>query len=105
MCLGKDTVTDLLRFCGEGLLASELENLLRKETENNLNFEQFIKTQHMQQNHSKIKGIRKNVKLLRHVKVKFSILLTLRKIPKLHLINYTLFFVSNAFFQPSLSVV
>ena len=41
----------------------------------------------MQKNHSKFKGIRKNVKLLKHVKLKSSIQFTLRKISKFHL-NY-----------------
>ena len=87
MCLGKYSVTGLLRFCGEYLRASEIENLFRKEIESKLNFEQLIKTQHMQKNHSKIKDIRKNVKPLKHVKLKSSVQFTLSKISKFYL-NY-----------------
>ena len=36
MCLGKDSVSDLLRFCGENLVASEIDN--------KLNFENHIKS-------------------------------------------------------------
>ena len=45
MCLGKDTVNDLLpKLCVEDLEASELETFLGIETDNKLNFESHIKT-------------------------------------------------------------
>ena len=44
MCLGKDSVSDLLRFCGEDLEASELETVLGIEIDNKLNFEKHIKS-------------------------------------------------------------
>ena len=43
MCLGKDSVTDLLRFCGEDLEASKLKTVLGIQTDNKLNFENHIK--------------------------------------------------------------
>ena len=44
MCLGKDYVSDLLRFCGEVLKTSELETVLRIQIDNKLNFENHIKS-------------------------------------------------------------
>ena len=44
MCLGKDSVSDLLRFCGEDLEASEFETVLGIEIDNKLNFEKHIKS-------------------------------------------------------------
>ena len=44
MCLGKDFAGDLLRFCGEDLVASELETVLGIQTDNKLNFENQIKS-------------------------------------------------------------
>ena len=42
MCPGKDSVSDLLRFCGEELEASELETVLGVQIDNKLNFENHI---------------------------------------------------------------
>ena len=42
ICLGKDSVTDLLRFCGEVLETSELETVLGIQIDNKLNFENHI---------------------------------------------------------------
>ena len=39
-CLGKDSVSGLLRFCGENHEASELETVL--QTDNKLNFEKHL---------------------------------------------------------------
>ena len=44
MCLGKDSASDLLRFCGEDLVASELETVLEIQTDNKLNFGNHIKS-------------------------------------------------------------
>ena len=44
MCLGKDSVSDLLRLCGEYLETSELETVLRIQIDNKLNFESYIKS-------------------------------------------------------------
>ena len=44
MCLGKDYVSDLLRFCGEVLENSELKTLLGIQIDNKLNFENHIKS-------------------------------------------------------------
>ena len=44
MCLGKDSVVDLLRLCGEDLAASELETVLGIQIDNKLNFENHIKS-------------------------------------------------------------
>ena len=44
MCLGKDSAGDLLRFCGEDLVASELETVLGIQIDNKLNFESRIKS-------------------------------------------------------------
>ena len=44
MCLGKDSASDLLRFCGEDLVASELETVLGKQIDSKLNFENHIKS-------------------------------------------------------------
>ena len=44
MCLGKDSAGDLLRFCGEDLVASELETVLGIQIDNKLNFENHIKS-------------------------------------------------------------
>ena len=44
MCLGKDSVSDLLRFCGGDLEASELETVLGIDIDNKLNFEKHIKS-------------------------------------------------------------
>ena len=43
MCLVKDSASDLLRFFGEDLVASELETVLRIQIYNKLNFENHIK--------------------------------------------------------------
>ena len=43
MCLGKDPVSDLPRFCGEDLEASELETVLGIQIDNKLNFEKDVK--------------------------------------------------------------
>ena len=44
MCRGKDSVSDLLRFCREDLEASELKTVLGIQTDNKLNFENHIKS-------------------------------------------------------------
>ena len=44
MYLGKDSRSDLLRFCGEDLVASELETVLGIQIDNKLNFENHIKS-------------------------------------------------------------
>ena len=44
MCLGKDSVSDLLRFCGEVLEASKFETVLGVQIDNKLNFENHIKS-------------------------------------------------------------
>ena len=44
MCLGKDSVSDLLRFCGEDLEASQLETVLGIQIDNKLDFENHIKS-------------------------------------------------------------
>ena len=44
MCLGKDSASDLLRFCGEDLVSSELESVLGLQVDNKLNFENHIKS-------------------------------------------------------------
>ena len=44
MCLGKDSASDLLRFCGLDLVASELETVLGIQIDNKLNFENHIKS-------------------------------------------------------------
>ena len=44
MCLGKDSAGDLPRFCGEDLVASELETVLGIQINNKLNFENHIKS-------------------------------------------------------------
>ena len=44
MCLRKDSTSDLLRFCGEDLVASEIETVLGIQTDNKLNFENHIKS-------------------------------------------------------------
>ena len=44
MCLGKDSLSDLLRFCGEDLEASELVTVLEIQIDNKLNFENYIKS-------------------------------------------------------------
>ena len=44
MCLGKDSASDLLRFCGEDLVASELETVLGIQTDSKLNLENHIKS-------------------------------------------------------------
>ena len=43
MCLGKDSLSDLLRFCKENLEVSELETVLGKQIDSKLNFENHIK--------------------------------------------------------------
>ena len=44
MCLRKDSASDLLRFCGEDLVASELKTVLEIQIDNKLNFENHIKS-------------------------------------------------------------
>ena len=44
MSLGKDFESDLLRFCGEVLEASELETVLEIQIDNKLNFKNHIKS-------------------------------------------------------------
>ena len=44
MCIGKDSAGDLLRCCGEDLVASELETVLGIQIDNKLNFENHIKS-------------------------------------------------------------
>ena len=44
MCLGKDSASHLLRFCGEDLVTSELETVLGIQIDNKLNFENHIKS-------------------------------------------------------------
>ena len=44
MCLGKNHVSDSLRFCGEVLEASEIETVLGIQIDNKLNFENHIKS-------------------------------------------------------------
>ena len=44
MCLRKDSLRDLLRFCGQDLEGSELETILRKQIDKKLNFEKHIKS-------------------------------------------------------------
>ena len=38
MCLGKDSLSDLLRFCGEDLETGELETVLEIQLDNKVNF-------------------------------------------------------------------
>ena len=42
LCLGKDPASDLLRFCGEDLVAGELETVLGIQIDNKLNFENYL---------------------------------------------------------------
>ena len=44
MSLGKDSVSDSLRFCGEVLEGGELETVLGIQIDNKLNFENRIKS-------------------------------------------------------------
>ena len=44
MSLGKDSVSDSLRFCGEVLEGGEFETILGIQIENKLNFENRIKS-------------------------------------------------------------
>ena len=44
MSLGKDSVSDSQRFCGEVLEGSELETVLGIQIDNKLNFENRIKS-------------------------------------------------------------
>ena len=41
-CLGKDSVSDLLRVCGEDLESSERETVLKMQSGNKLNFKNHI---------------------------------------------------------------
>ena len=43
VCLGKDSAGNLLRFCGEDLIASQPETVLGIQIDNNLNFENHVK--------------------------------------------------------------
>ena len=43
MCLGKDSVTALLRFCRQDLEVSEFETIIAIQIDNKLNFENHIK--------------------------------------------------------------
>ena len=43
ICLGKDSAGDLLRFCGEDLIASQPETVSGIQIDNNLNFENHFK--------------------------------------------------------------
>ena len=44
ICLGKDSASDLIRFCEEDLVASKLETVLGIQIDNKLNFENHIKS-------------------------------------------------------------
>ena len=44
MCLGKDTVNDILKFCDEELKSSELETVLGIELDQKLTFNCHVKT-------------------------------------------------------------
>ena len=44
MSLGKDSASDLLRFCQKDLVASELKTVLGTKIDNKLNFENHIKS-------------------------------------------------------------
>ena len=44
MCLGKDALGDLLKFCRKDLKVSKLETILRIEIANKLNFKIYNKT-------------------------------------------------------------
>ena len=44
ICLGKDYVSDLLRFCGEVLETNELETVIGIQINNKLNFENHTKS-------------------------------------------------------------
>ena len=44
MCLEKDYISDLVRFCGEVLETRELETVLGIQTESKLNFKNIIKS-------------------------------------------------------------
>ena len=44
MCLGRDTVGDLVRFCGDEIKSSKFETVLEIENYNKLNLGNPIKT-------------------------------------------------------------
>ena len=44
MFFGKDSLSDLLRFCGKDIQVSELETVLWMLVDNKLNFENHIKS-------------------------------------------------------------
>ena len=66
MCLGKDSLSDLLRFFGEGLEASELETVLGLQTYMKLNFKTILNLS-VEKPH---KNSRKNLKSVRSAKKK-----------------------------------
>ena len=72
MCTGKDSVSDLLRFCGEVLEASELETVLGIQIDNKLSFENHIKPL-CSKNSQKLRGITKILKSVRWAKEKSSV--------------------------------
>ena len=44
MCLGKDAVSDLFRFCEKKLKTIQLKTILGIEIDNKINFENHFKT-------------------------------------------------------------
>ena len=68
MYLGKDSTSDLLRFCGEDLVARKLETVLGIQIDNKLNFENHIKCLC-----TKTRSITKNLKYVRYAKEKSSV--------------------------------
>ena len=72
MCLGKDSISTLLRFCGEYLEASKPETVLRIQTNNKLNFENYIKYV-CSKAFQEIGALQKNFKSVRHAKEKSSV--------------------------------
>ena len=72
MCLGKDYVRDLLRFCGEVLETSKLETVLGIQIDSKLNFENHIKSLCSKAS-QKTGIITKNLKSVRYAKEKSSV--------------------------------
>ena len=64
MCFGKDSTSNILRFCGEDLVASELETVLGIQTDNKLTFENHMKSL-CNKASQKTRGITKNLKYVR----------------------------------------
>ena len=72
MCLGKDSASDLLRFRGENLVASELETVLGIQIDNKLNFENHIKSLSNKAS-LKLGALQRILKYVRYAKGKSSV--------------------------------